>query len=62
VLSQINDAVFFIDPYTGNHFELSQTPWLPAISNNFAWINALKPILEQNSAWSAPPENLLSIV
>ncbi|HUX82680.1 MAG TPA: hypothetical protein VMV35_07565 [Halothiobacillus sp.] len=48
-------AVFFNDPYTGIHFELSHTPWLPSISSYWAWIRTLKAIWARHPEWPAPP-------
>lgn len=48
-------AVFFNDPYTGIHFELSHTPRLPSIFSYFQWINALKAVWVQHPEWPIPP-------
>ncbi len=48
-------AVFFDDPITGIHFELSHTPMLPSISSYCAWIRTLKDIWRKHPEWKAPP-------
>ena len=48
-------AVFFNDPITGIHFELSHTPMLPSLSSYLAWIRALKNIWRKHPEWKAPP-------
>jgi hypothetical protein len=42
-------AVFFDDPITGIHFELSYTPLIPSISSYRRWLGALK------GEWNNPP-------
>lgn len=48
-------AVFFDDPYTGIHFELSHTPLLPSLSSYLAWLRVLKGIWREHPEWKAPP-------
>jgi catechol 2,3-dioxygenase-like lactoylglutathione lyase family enzyme len=48
-------AVFFNDPFTGIHFELSHTPLLPSIASYLTWIRTLKNIWKQHPEWKTPP-------
>lgn len=48
-------AVFFDDPITGIHFELSHTPMLPSLSNYLGWLGTLKDIWKRHPEWKAPP-------
>jgi catechol 2,3-dioxygenase-like lactoylglutathione lyase family enzyme len=48
-------AVFFDDPITGIHFELSHTPMVPSLSSYFAWIRTLKGIWRAHPEWKMPP-------
>lgn len=48
-------AVFFDDPVTGIHFELSHTPWLPSLSSYLSWIGTLKAIWKKHPEWETPP-------
>jgi catechol 2,3-dioxygenase-like lactoylglutathione lyase family enzyme len=47
-------AVFFDDPITGIHFELSHTPILPSPSRCVAWLRALKRAQREHPEWTAP--------
>lgn len=46
-------AVFFDDPITGIHFELSHTPRIPSIGNLRRWIDALKQARKMHPEWKA---------
>lgn len=48
-------AVFFNDPYTGIHFELSYTPVLPSPPSLFSWFRLLKATWKQHPEWEQPP-------
>jgi catechol 2,3-dioxygenase-like lactoylglutathione lyase family enzyme len=48
-------AVFFNDPITGIHFELSHTPVIPSLSSYLRWIHALKNIWKNHPEWKSPP-------
>jgi catechol 2,3-dioxygenase-like lactoylglutathione lyase family enzyme len=48
-------AVFFNDPYTGIHFELSHTPIFPSPSALFSWFRLLKDIWKEHPEWKQPP-------
>lgn len=48
-------AVFFDDPFTGIHFELSYTPLLPSPSSYMRWIKVLKAIWAKHPEWKSPP-------
>ncbi|WKE64573.1 VOC family protein [Gallaecimonas kandeliae] len=48
-------AVFFDDPITGIHFELSHTPMLPSLSSYRAWLDTLKGIWRKHPEWQAAP-------
>lgn len=48
-------AVFFNDPITGIHFELSYTPMMPSISGYVRWIRVLKNIWQEHPEWKNPP-------
>lgn len=48
-------AVFFNDPYTGIHFELSHTPLLPSFSAYRRWKAALKAEWTKHPEWETPP-------
>lgn len=48
-------AVFFNDPYTGIHFELSHTPMIPSISAYLRWRNVLKQEWKKHPEWQTPP-------
>lgn len=48
-------AVFFNDPHTGIHFELSHTPLIPSPSAYRSWIKILQGIWKEHPEWSKPP-------
>lgn len=48
-------AVFFNDPITGIHFELSYTPMIPSLSSYLNWIQILKNIWKKHPEWKKPP-------
>ena len=48
-------AVFFNDPITGIHFELSHTPVIPSLSSYLRWIKVLKKIWKNHPEWKSPP-------
>jgi catechol 2,3-dioxygenase-like lactoylglutathione lyase family enzyme len=48
-------AVFFNDPYTGIHFELSYTPVFPSPAAFASWFRLLKDIWKQHPEWKTPP-------
>lgn len=48
-------AVFFNDPITGLHFELSYTPVLPSLPSYLRWIHVLKNIWKTHPEWASPP-------
>lgn len=48
-------AVFFNDPFTGIHFELSHTPMLPSIQAYLSWISRLKKIWKKHPEWKSRP-------
>lgn len=48
-------AVFFNDPITGIHFELSHTPAIPSWFAYRRWIDALKAVWTRNPQWRRPP-------
>ncbi|MCB1740748.1 MAG: VOC family protein [Gammaproteobacteria bacterium] len=48
-------AVFFDDPISGIHFELSHTPLLPSISAYRRWKKALEAAWRQHPQWQTPP-------
>lgn len=48
-------AVFFNDPITGIHFELSYTPSLPSLSRLLLWFKMLKRIWKEHPEWPKPP-------
>jgi catechol 2,3-dioxygenase-like lactoylglutathione lyase family enzyme len=48
-------AVFFNDPFTGIHFELSYTPLIPSLSSYRRWIAALKDEWRKHPEWKTPP-------
>ncbi|MET0052485.1 MAG: hypothetical protein ABW095_15600 [Candidatus Thiodiazotropha sp.] len=48
-------AVFFDDPYTGIHFELSHTPFVPSPSAYLRWRRALIAEWEKHPEWKQPP-------
>ena len=48
-------AVFFNDPITGIHLELTHTPMLPSLSSYFRWIRTLKDVWRRHPEWKAPP-------
>ncbi len=48
-------AVFFNDPITGIHFELSHTPAIPSLSAYRRWISALKAVWQGHPEWKRPP-------
>jgi catechol 2,3-dioxygenase-like lactoylglutathione lyase family enzyme len=48
-------AVFFNDPITGIHFELSHTPAIPSLSSYLRWIHVLKDIWKNHAEWKSPP-------
>ncbi|MDX1804507.1 MAG: hypothetical protein R3292_10535 [Alcanivorax sp.] len=48
-------AVFFNDPITGLHFELSHTPLIPSLTAYRRWLKALKNVWQNNPQWQQPP-------
>lgn len=48
-------AVFFNDPITGIHFELSRTPLIPSLRSYMKWRNILKEEWEKHSNWKKAP-------
>lgn len=48
-------AVFFDDPFTGIHFELSHTPLIPSLASYLSWRRTLKAIWGQHPEWPRPP-------
>ena len=48
-------AVFFDDPITGIHFELSHTPMIPSISAIRRWLGELKQVWRAHPEWEEPP-------
>jgi catechol 2,3-dioxygenase-like lactoylglutathione lyase family enzyme len=48
-------AVFFNDPFTGIHFELSHTPLIPSFSAYRRWIAVLRGIWKKHPEWKKPP-------
>ena len=48
-------AVFFNDPLTGIHFELSHTPLLPSVTSFLSWIRELKKIWKEHPEWPTAP-------
>lgn len=48
-------AVFFNDPVTGIHFELSHTPLIPSIPAYLRWSRALKNVWKHHPEWKTPP-------
>ena len=48
-------AVFFNDPLTGIHFELSHTPLLPSVTSFLSWIRELKKIWREHPEWPKAP-------
>ncbi|EXJ13437.1 VOC family protein [Imhoffiella purpurea] len=48
-------AVFFDDPFTGIHFELSHTPTIPSLSDLRGWLGALKGEWKRHPEWKEPP-------
>ena len=48
-------AVFFNDPITGIHFELSHTPLIPSPSAYRKWIGLLREIWKKHPEWDEPP-------
>jgi catechol 2,3-dioxygenase-like lactoylglutathione lyase family enzyme len=48
-------AVFFDDPITGIHLELSYTPMLPSPAAWMRWIRALKAEWKKHPEWEVPP-------
>lgn len=48
-------AVFFNDPYTGIHFELSHSPLIPSPAAFRRWKQALKAQWQQHPQWQSPP-------
>jgi catechol 2,3-dioxygenase-like lactoylglutathione lyase family enzyme len=48
-------AVFFNDPYTGIHFELSYTPTFPSPAAFLSWFRLLKDIWKKHPEWKTPP-------
>jgi len=48
-------AVFFNDPITGIHFELSHTPLIPSLSAYRRWTAVLRKIWKQHPEWKTPP-------
>ena len=48
-------AVFFNDPISGIHFELSYTPLLPPLPSIVRWVRTLKRIWQTHPEWNEPP-------
>lgn len=48
-------AVFFNDPITGIHFELSHTPLIPSFSSYRQWRDALKEEWKSHPNWNRAP-------
>jgi catechol 2,3-dioxygenase-like lactoylglutathione lyase family enzyme len=48
-------AVFFDDPITGIHFELSHTPFLPSPSSVLRWLRALQHARTEHPEWKSAP-------
>ena len=48
-------AVFFNDPITGIHFELSHTPLIPSLFAYRRWLGVLKSEWKSHPEWSHPP-------
>jgi catechol 2,3-dioxygenase-like lactoylglutathione lyase family enzyme len=48
-------AVFFDDPITGIHFELSHTPMIPSVAAVSRWLRELKRIRREHPEWDEPP-------
>lgn len=48
-------AVFFDDPVTGIHLELSHTPLVPSIPAYLRWRNKLKEEWKHHPEWKKPP-------
>ncbi|MBI1215877.1 MAG: hypothetical protein GC185_08675 [Alphaproteobacteria bacterium] len=48
-------AVFFNDPVTGIHFELTHTPLIPSPAAFLRWIKTLKKIWAHHPEWKRPP-------
>ena len=48
-------AVFFDDPITGIHFELSHTPYIPSPSAFRRWLSEMKLAWRQHPEWDTPP-------
>lgn len=48
-------AVFFNDPVTGIHFELSHTPWIPSLKQLMDWRRALKTEWQKHPDWQSAP-------
>ena len=48
-------AVFFNDPFTGIHFELTYTPFIPSFRSYFKWLNILRGIWKKHPEWKKPP-------
>jgi catechol 2,3-dioxygenase-like lactoylglutathione lyase family enzyme len=48
-------AVFFNDPITGIHFELSHTPFFPSVPDYLKWVRVLKGIWKDHPEWKSPP-------
>jgi len=48
-------AVFFDDPITGIHFELSHTPMLPSLPCLAKFIRTLKDLRSKHPEWKSPP-------
>lgn len=48
-------AVFFNEPFTGIHWELSHTPLIPSISSYLKWRRALKEAWREHPEWKNFP-------
>jgi len=48
-------AVFFDDPITGLHFELSHTPLIPSLAAYLRWRRVLKNLWRNHPEWRSPP-------
>jgi catechol 2,3-dioxygenase-like lactoylglutathione lyase family enzyme len=48
-------AVFFNDPVTGIHFELSHTPLVPSPGAYRRWVKALREEWKNHPEWEKPP-------
>jgi len=49
-------AVFFDDPITGIHWELTHTPLIPSPASYWRWLKTLKGIWKDHPEWKRSPE------